>query len=288
MKSSIPMTFGDKIKSDFSFSKVSCDEKYTFSEHWHDCFEIICVQVGSFKVILEGKEHILTQGDIAIISPRILHGTESVDEYCEVCVFGYVENLICSPELSLINMKYLAPFRYGTGVKYFVLPSEKEETKGLYQLLMDAMQVYNQDNFERELHIRSKILDIHARVCSIFLANNTIVPVQDSYLTDAQRYIEHHICEDISPYEIADTIHISYSHLSRLVRNAYGCSLGTLILRMKLDHAERLMTDDSSASITDIALQSGFNSASYFTRCFHRMKGITPQKFRSMLNRMGI
>ena len=288
MESSIPMTFGDKIKSDFSFSRMIGDKEYAVDEHWHDCFEIILVEAGRFKVVLEGTEHILTEGDIVIIPPRILHSTEAMDGYREICVFGYVENLIYSPDLSLINMKYLAPFRYGAGVKYLVLKSDSGKTEGLCRLLIDAMRSYEQDGFERELRIRSKILEIHAQVCSLYLLENTHAYMQDGYLAEAQLYIEKHIGEDISPYDIADAIHLSYSHLCRLIRNAYGCTLSVLILRMKLNYAERLMTDDTSISITEIALQSGFNSASYFTRCFRRMKGISPQKFRSMLNHTNV
>lgn len=288
MESSIPMAFGDKIKSDFSFSRTVGAEKYVSDEHWHDCFEIILVKVGSFKVVLEGVEHILTEGDIVIILPRVLHSTEAMGGYREIYVFGYVENLIYSPDLSLINMKYIAPFRYGTGIKYLVLTSDNGKTEDLCRLLIDAMQSYAQDGFERELRIRSKILEIHAQVCRFYLLENTHAYMQGGYLAEAQLYIEQHIGEDISPYDVAGAIHLSYSHLCRLIRNAYGCTLNVLILRMKLNYAERLMTDNTSMSITDIALQAGFNSASYFTRCFRRMKGITPQKFRSMLNHQNV
>ena len=287
MESSIPMTFGDKIKSDFSFSKIIGENELSVIEHWHDCFEIILVRAGRFKVILEGEGHILSEGDIAIIPPRILHGTESLNGYREIFVFGYVESMIYSTELSIINMKYIALFRYGS-VKYLVLKSDNEKAKGLYHLLTDAMWAYDENGFERELLVRSKLLNIHAQVCNLFIAGNSFGHAQNRYLTEAQLYIESHIVEDISPYEIAKAIHVSYSHLSRLIHSTYGCSMGALILRMKLNYAERLMTDDLGANITEIALRSGFNSASYFTRCFHRVKGITPQEFRSMRNRVSI
>jgi len=182
-------------------------------------------------------------------------------------------------------MKYLAPFRYGSDAGSLLLSSKTDPAKNLSAALIDAMDAYEQTGFDRELCVRSKILNIHAQVCGFYLTNRSFACSHDRYLTETQLYIENHIGEDISPYEVADALHISYSHLSRLIRNAYGCTLGTLIIKTKINYAERLMTDASDAGITDIALRSGFNSASYFSKCFHRIKGMSPQKFRSMLNK---
>ncbi|MBE6695421.1 MAG: helix-turn-helix domain-containing protein [Ruminococcaceae bacterium] len=284
MKSSIPMTFGEKTQSDFSFTRIAGEKAYSCREHWHDCFEIISVKEGNFIIHLDGEKYILSCGDIAIIPPRVLHSTASDESYREVYIFGYTENLIYSPDISIFNMKYLAPFRYGGKARHRVLHSEDGNTDKLCRLLEEVSIAYEREDFGRELSIRSKILDIHALICAFYLDSKVSSPLVSGYLTKAQIYIELHIEEDISPYDIADAIHTSYSHLARLTHNAYGFSLSELILRMKLNYAERLMTDSPEASITYVSQRSGFGSASYFTRCFRRVRGITPRAFRTMMN----
>ena len=51
IKSSIPMSFGDKRGSDFSFSKQTGNSLYECSLHWHDCFEIITVRDKSMTAL---------------------------------------------------------------------------------------------------------------------------------------------------------------------------------------------------------------------------------------------
>lgn len=283
MKSSIPITFGDKIKSDFSFSRLSGNDSYAFEEHWHDCFEIIYVHKGSFRISAGNEGYTLLKGDIAFIPPGLVHSTEAVNGYRDVYVLGYVESLIYSSELSVINTKFVAQFRYGTGAKVPIICKGRETTESLKKLFNDINDIYNADAFARELLIRAKIIEIHATICSINPSAEISSFTGCRYIAETQSYIENHISEDISPYAIADALCISYSHLSRLIRNAYGCSMSVLILRMKLNYAERLMIQDMSENITDIALSSGFSSASYFAKCFRREKGISPNKFRSML-----
>lgn len=56
MKSSIPMDFGDKLSSDFSFSHQIGDGKYECALHWHDCFEIFAVGGEPMKIMLNDEE----------------------------------------------------------------------------------------------------------------------------------------------------------------------------------------------------------------------------------------
>jgi AraC-like DNA-binding protein len=50
---------------------------------------------------------------------------------------------------------------------------------------------------------------------------------------------------------------------------------------MRLEESERLLTEDGSATVTDVAYAVGFNSLSYFCRCFQEAYGVTPAAYRS-------
>ena len=287
MKSSIPMSFGERNQPDFSFTKLLAEKATVCPEHWHDCFEIIMVREGHFNVLLEGAAETLACGDIAIIPPGAIHGTSSDRGCIEVWVYGYTESLIYSSELSLGNMRFLAPFRSTSGGKCRILRAESNRAKALRVRLEGAMDAFLTDSPVRELRVRAEIMNVHGEIYCDYLSSADRRAYRDRYITSMELYIQSRIGEDISPYEIADALHISYSHLSRVVRGGLGCSVGDLILRMKLGYAERLMTKDPDATITEIALAVGFNSSSYFTRCFRKTRGITPDKFRKLLRKGG-
>nr|WP_296094283.1 helix-turn-helix transcriptional regulator [uncultured Dorea sp.] len=42
-----------------------------------------------------------------------------------------------------------------------------------------------------------------------------------------------------------------------------------------------ILLDDSSLSVSDIAINCGFDNISYFIRKFKEYQGITPKKYRS-------
>lgn len=282
MKSSIPMDFGKKHQHDFSFSHLSVMAGYFCPEHWHDCFEIIYTREGSLEAKVDGDKIILSDGDCLVLPPKTLHSTRAVTDV-DMQVFGYTENLIASVDISMFNMKYLSLFNSHGQSRVHLFKNGEDSTVALLPLLREAMEEYGKEGFCREIRVRSKILALHATLCEMYLGKNERESKPSRRLIDVEEYIERNIDKDVSPYEIAEALHISYSHLSRIINEELGYSIGELIIRMKINYAESLMTGEGERGITEIALSVGFGSASYFTRVYKRMRGVTPTAFRRML-----
>ena len=282
MKSSIPLDFGDKVSSDFSFDHQSGSHKFEFGSHWHDCFELFLVQGEPMEITLVDGKHELSRGDIAVLVPRALHGVRSIGESYDNLVFGYTESLIYSSEVSLLNMKYLAPFRYGK-VKSFVIRSDNPIAAPLKERLLSFAEIYKGKDECREILGRAELLLAHAL---LYKHQSTLTPVNaelSEYLVRAEAYIRLHVNEDISPRDIADALHLSYSHLARLLKTNLATSAVELINEIKISTAEQMMIDDAAISVTDIAIALGYSSPSYFTRKFTEIRGESPTDFRKAL-----
>ena len=284
MKSSIELKYGEKIKPDFSFSKLSGAIRYHSPLHWHDSFEIIFIESGSLSITVAGKDINLTEGDVAVIPPCVIHGTESDNGYASFFDFGYSKSLIYSTDISFENMRYLLPFYRIGGLQTPVLSGDDDSLNRLRELLLYAMDIHKEDNNVSNLRVRAAILEIHALIISILFGDTQEPKSKDKYLEKTEQYILDHISEDISPYTIADELYVSYSYLAKRIKDSLGCSIGEMIVRMKLNFAEDLMLDTNDLSITDIARRAGFSSPSYFARCFKRIKGTTPRQFKKMLS----
>ena len=85
---------------------------------------------------------------------------------------------------------------------------------------------------------------------------------------------------DFGVGELADAVAQDRSHLFRRVKQVFGESPSDLIRRMRVDEGARLLTE-GSATVTDVAYAVGFNSLSYFCRCFQQSYGVTPAAYRS-------
>lgn len=282
MKSSIPLDFGDKISSDFSFDHQYGGSEFEFGSHWHDCFELFLVQGEPMEITLADGNHKLFRGDIAVLVPRALHGVRSLAKSYDNLVFGYTESLIYSSEISLLNMKYLAPFRYGK-VKSFVIRSGDAVSAPLKNRLLSFAEIYKGNDECREILGRAELLTAHSL---IYKHQSTLIPMNaelSEYLVRAEAYIRKHVNEDISPRDIADALHLSYSHLARLLKNNLATSAVELINEIKISAAEQMMIDDATLSVTDVAIALGYSSPSYFTRKFTEMRGESPTDFRKAL-----
>ena len=282
MKSSISLDFGDKVSSDFSFAHQSGSCGFEFASHWHDCFEIFFVQGDPMEITLADGKYELFSGDIAVFVPRALHGVRSLGEGYDNLVFGYTKSLIYSSEISIINMKYLAPFRYGR-VKSFVIKSDEPGAEILRKRLDTFAKIYENGDECREMLGRSEILAIHSQLYKLSLPLTAVNAELSEYLVRAESYIRSHVSEDISPRDVANALHLSYSHLARLLKNNLATSAVELINEIKISTAEQMMINNNELSITDIAISLGYSSPSYFTRKFTEIRGQSPTDYRKAL-----
>ena len=72
---------------------------------------------------------------------------------------------------------------------------------------------------------------------------------------------------------------LSPFHFLRLFSSVLGVTPHQYLVRSRLRHAARLLSEDDIA-VTDIAYDVGFGDLSNFVRTFHRAAGVSPTRFR--------
>jgi AraC-like DNA-binding protein len=108
-----------------------------------------------------------------------------------------------------------------------------------------------------------------------------LAPADRAYVTRVRAAIQRSLADpDFGVGELADAVAQDRSHLFSRVKQLSGESPSDLIRRMRVEEGERLLTE-GSATVTDVAYAVGFNSLSYFCRCFQDVYGMTPAAYRS-------
>ena len=88
--------------------------------------------------------------------------------------------------------------------------------------------------------------------------------------------------------ELADTLGISRSVLSKNLSKETGLPTAQFIRNYRLDISRKMMADKTSnRNITEIAYRVGFNDPKYFTRCFTKQFGISPTAYKDQLDSQG-
>ncbi|TRZ43703.1 helix-turn-helix domain-containing protein [Robertkochia solimangrovi] len=85
--------------------------------------------------------------------------------------------------------------------------------------------------------------------------------------------------EDFSVEELAELIGLSRSQLHRKLKSQRGLSISQFIREVRLEEALKMLKKDV-ATTSEIAYRCGFNSPSYFHKCFHKYFGYTPGEIK--------
>ena len=99
-------------------------------------------------------------------------------------------------------------------------------------------------------------------------------------LEKALQYIDAHLGEKITVYEVADVACISIFHFQRLFSAYLGETVSQYILHRRLELAAQTIMNQEKLRLADLARKSGFETHSAFSRAFKKHFDVSPKEFR--------
>lgn len=107
-----------------------------------------------------------------------------------------------------------------------------------------------------------------------------VLGVADPAVAEATRFVHANAGRPIGVDDVAHEMTMSRRQLERRFRLALGRSVLDEIIRCRIDRARTLLLE-TDLTLPQIALASGFRSASYFNLVFRHKTGAPPGQFRS-------
>lgn len=100
----------------------------------------------------------------------------------------------------------------------------------------------------------------------------------------SQKHIEtYYYKEDLSLQNLADTIQISPTYLSRLLKNEIGVSFIEYLIQVRVEKAIQIMSDPT-VKLYEVAQRVGYNNQHYFSTAFKKVVGLSPAEYRKKGN----
>ena len=92
-------------------------------------------------------------------------------------------------------------------------------------------------------------------------------------------YISDHFSEPITLEDVASHVHLHPSYFSTTFKHSTGSSFKEYLNMVRIEESKRLLAN-TDFSIIDIAVATGFDDQSYFSKVFKKLTGLTPKQFR--------
>ena len=222
-----------------------------------DNTEIMLVTKGTVYIALDGREYILTPGDVLRISPGVLHGgtrisTDNVSFYwvhfhgnedCDLPpVYLHPENL-SQAELIVRQLLHYA------------------STEGYPQECVDYL-------------IRLLIIELNTEETRLGASNHRL-------FSAVKEWVRVNCDLPIKVSDVALQFNYNEDYLNRVFRSFYSDGLKAYIDAMKMQRIKYDLINESM-SLADIAAKYSFSDYKYFLKYFKYHEGISPTKYRQV------
>ena len=240
------------------------------TSHYHQEYEIYYLTDGSCRYFIDNKTYSLSCGDFVVIPPGIIHKV-----IYDVPVYG--RHLIhCSgdyiPASVLPHIDELVYFSPS--------PAITDSIQNIYRQLRHAYEL--QDEFSSDT-VRCCV----ATLMLLMVKNPTAHAdshTGSSFVEKAVRYIRAHYNARPTLKDTANHCAVSPEHLSRMFRKETGFGFSEYLNLYRLKKAESILKSRTSLSISQVAMQCGFNDSNYFSCSFKKMYGISPSALKKQHN----
>lgn len=278
----------ERIPYNCTDSPISIRKRYlssflnsTITNHWHDDIEFCMIQSGKMSYNVNGDIVQLKQGEGIFINFRQFHGNFSSDDHdCE-----YI-SIVFHPMLLSINQAlestYVTPVITNDGFHYELLDQTTPWKKQLLSKLLDAYNLFNAQKETYILQLISTFFDIW----HILYAN---MPEEDKHIchTDSRLstlremtgYLQKNYTKKITLSEIAAAGNVCQSTCCEIFNKYLHQSPIQHLNQYRLSKSAELLKN-TSFSITEVALASGFTGVSYYTESFRKHFNCTPTEYR--------
>ncbi len=95
----------------------------------------------------------------------------------------------------------------------------------------------------------------------------------------AMLFISENFSKNLSLDEVADYVHLNPSYFSSVFKQSCGSSFKEYLNMVRIEESKRLLAN-TEYSIIDIAIATGFEDQSYFSKVFKKYTGLTPKQYR--------
>ncbi len=243
------------------------------SDHYHNYYEIFFLLSGNCRFLLNDSVYPLEKGDFVLIAPGSLHHALYDTAACEILTIyfkkEYIDRNLLTPNASEVFRSFMGsiPALYQDAISSL-----------LGRMLSEGTQI---DEFS-DRFMTCYLLELLLMLMRHSVMNEEepeLLNSRDADILTATKYIYRNYKKPLTLAEVSAQAALSPTYFSKKFKQITGMSFKEYLNLVRLRHAQTALLTTSS-TITDIALENGFNDSNYFKDLFKKVYGKSPREYR--------
>lgn len=242
---------------------------------WHLHKEIeVCLQLKNKKTFYVGDTvYELNPGDILIVPKYLPHRTLS-SENAKNILLQYTDT--SEEKEDLINLFPL----YQTE-KAVLISNNNDCQKQIFNVISTIAYEYKNRDYGCKQAIKSNLQYLTVLFNRYGILKKQTNNWDNSDFAEILSYVAQNYKKRIMIEEAADKFSFEKSYFCRRFKKNTGLTFISYVNKVRIFEARKMLLN-SNLSIEDISLECGFNSTSYFVKCFKSEYNVTPFKYKNM------
>ena len=260
--------------------------------HYHRYVEILYCLSGKQKVVIGDKDYLLTPNSMILIPPNAVHSVYSISEKeFKYAVLKFLPETICSERQSIyeFNLFFSSLFYLPESNLLF---SEKELSDNP-KIVSSINTIFIEEKLKKfayKFAIRIHLSNIFLHIMRLRQSTTTtakattgvadlVPPEIKNKFFEIFDFIDEHYSENIQAEQVMFMAGLSHTTFSTYLKLLTGKSFKEYLTHLRISKSKKLLAT-TQKSVTEIALECGFSSSSYFSKLFHERMGCTPLQFK--------
>lgn len=278
---SFPSDFPFRIK--FTDMEPYYCMNHTF--HWHNYLEIAFVKKGKGIYYVENRTYEMNEGDIVVINNIEPHYMEVLPPANMVMpVVMFEPQLVWSSE-SHFDYQYMEPFFERSSNFNNKIDSKSEIGQKIFALLAEIEEEYVNRTVGYKLMIKAKLLHIitylirHYQDSSKTTESISSKSKRLEKLEKVFEYINRNFSQKIELHTLAEIAFMSPNYFSTFFKLSTGFTPIEYLNKIRITKSIELLRE-TDLTISQIALDCGFNNLANFNKIFKHFTETTPSQIR--------
>ncbi len=267
------------VKNLITIEYLDISSGFSYPEEIHDFYEFAYVDKGKIACHTDGRETLLSQSELIIISPQTKHFYSSVKD-TSATIF-----IVCFRSNSEILTVFDSKIALDKSARILLSEILNEAKNAFHFPFNGRLKVLDTPDFgaQQLVEINIERLLIHlAR--DIINQNSNIKMVMNSMefennlVNDIIGLLKENVGSKITLDDISRLTFYSKTFLNNIFKKNTGSSIMKYYTELKIRRAKELLRENVSPSA--VSLQLKFESPTYFTKVFKKHTGMTPSAYQ--------